>query len=771
MMKPYFRRIAIWTVVIMMSLVVPEVSTAQVVDYEPNLNLPYSFEHLQLTLELESDEAPFLGVATWSMKLNEPGVDTVKFLTLRSDIRSVRFNELLVEHTMKADSLYVPLPDSQTVGEKFKIEIVYKSDPQFGVHKTPSGTYWSSFLPGARSDLFPSIPHPQISVTTDIRMIVLANWKAVGNGVSTGNTLLPEEKRLFHWKSATPIPVIDIGMVMGDLEMISIRRGEVHYRFYYEKGAELPFDAVDLLQTSAILTSKADSLLNVKYPYESYNIVYLPDHKWEARSAGGGLSYIFDNSGDIKKQLTRDIATQYFGSYHKPVSLLEGNHILLNQAWLFTAMNAPNIDFKVDEWTHYPVSEQKTWTFWGPQSWDISLQTLQRNLDHVVFDSTNIRSIAQLPAGVYSASDYLQTLSVTDNIFYPVLEASKPDEIQKYTVNYEFNESNGSLTVEITPFELYSERFIPLTIRKFSNGTMSDVDFSISSFGDRITLSGSGQIDNVYIVSSVPNIQFTENKPSSFWMYQLRNDEDYAKRLEAADGFGRVTGDPDIQLFLQDIVRNEPDTNVRTILVRSYAQLTNGDSGTQQRFISLLADTSSIIRHEAMQALKRYQGNEMVQQEVYRVISTSPDIPLVNRAIEIYFHVADEDEFFETGRGLLVEDQKELLFTATVLPLIVKTKRGQEFGPNLMQYLEAEFPFFIRNIAFDTLKEIEISPSYWEELLPELVSDPDPRVRFLSLELFDKIDKKVGTEILSSRYYNEYDVRVLHQVQKLLQDL
>ncbi|HAC14893.1 MAG TPA: hypothetical protein DCE78_02960 [Bacteroidetes bacterium] len=771
MMKPYFSRISIWSFVFIMSLVMTRVVMAQVVDYEPGLNLPYSFDHLQLTLEVEPDEATFLGVATWSMKLNVSGVDTVKLLTLRSDIKSVRFNEQLVEHTMRSDSLYVPVPDSFAIATNFKIEIVYKADPQFGVHRTNNGTFWSSFLPGARSDLFPSIPHPDISITTDIRLIVPANWKAIGNGVSTGNTLLPEEKRLFHWKSSTPIPVIDIGMVMGDLEMLSIRREGILYRLYYETGAELPFDAVELLQSSANLISHADSLLSMEYPYESFNMVYLSDHKWEGRSAGGGLSYIFENSGDVKKQLTQDIASQYFGSYHKPATLLEGNHILLYQAWLYAALSDSNIAFEANNWIHYPVSSQKTWTYWGPQSWEKSLQTYQRNQDHIVFDSTQVQTIAQLPAGVYSATDYLQAMDVPDNVFFPLIEPSPEVEIQKFTVNYEFNESTGALTVEAIPNALYPARFIPLTIRKFSDGTINDIDLSISSTGDRITLSGSGHVDNVYIISSEPNIHFTENKPSSFWRYQLRNDEDYKKRLEAADGFGRVKDDPDIQLFLQDIVRNEPDTNVRTILVRSYAQLTNGDSGTQQRFISLLADTSNAIQHEAMEALKRYKGNEMVQQAVYRVISTSPDIPLVNRAIEVYFYVADEDEFFETGRGLLVEDQKDLLFTAKILPLIVKTTKGREFGSNLMQYLEEEFPFFIRNIAFATLKEIEISPSYWEELLPELVSDSDPRVRFLSLELFDKIDKKVGTEILSSRYYNEYDVRVLHQVQILLQDL
>jgi hypothetical protein len=90
------------------------------------------------------------------------------------------------------------------------------------------------------------------------------------------------------------------------------------------------------------------------------------------------------------------------------------------------------------------------------------------------------------------------------------------------------------------------------------------------------------------------------------------------------------------------------------------------------------------------------------------------------------------------------------------------------FAPNLLQYLEADFPFFIRNIAFQILKDVEISASYWQDLLPMLATDPDPRVRFLSAPLLDKIDSDVADDILLEWVQREYDVRVLQQLQEML---
>lgn len=49
-----------------------------------------------------------------------------------------------------------------------------------------------------------------------------------------------------------------------------------------------------------------------------------------------------------------------------------------------------------------------------------------------------------------------------------------------------------------------------------------------------------------------------------------------------------------------------------------------------------------------------------------------------------------------------------------------------------------------------------------------LATDPDPRVRYLSAPLFDKIDSDMADDILSEWVQKEYDVRVLQQLQEML---
>jgi hypothetical protein len=278
-------------------------------------------------------------------------------------------------------------------------------------------------------------------------------------------------------------------------------------------------------------------------------------------------------------------------------------------------------------------------------------------------------------------------------------------------------------------------------VRQFSSGNINDVDYLVSTAGDVISFTSAGYIENMYAVDVSDSIVITENKPAQFWVYQLRSDSDYERRIESAVGFSRVKDDPDIQLFLQDLIRSEPDELVKSYLIESYADLTNGALGTHPTFIPLLDNSSDLVKLAALNALMNYTGNEQVQQAVFRVISMSNDIGFVNRAIEIYNEITDEAEFFSVARSLLIEDLQDLQFTATIIPLIVTTDQGREFAPNMMQYLEREYPYFLRILALNTLKEMEISPSYWLEILPELLNDSDPRIRYNGLDLIAKFEK------------------------------
>ncbi|MCH8525509.1 MAG: hypothetical protein LAT52_13240, partial [Balneolales bacterium] len=119
-------------------------------------------------------------------------------------------------------------------------------------------------------------------------------------------------------------------------------------------------------------------------------------------------------------------------------------------------------------------------------------------------------------------------------------------------------------------------------------------------------------------------------------------------------------------------------------------------------------------------------------------------------------------------RSLLHEDTEDLYFTQTIIPLIVQTQQGVIFAPNLMDYLDDQYAFDLRRTAFDALYPLEIDSDYWAEILPELLVDSDPRMRYMALNLVATLPGTLRDEILQDRLYNEYDVRVLRRVSTLV---
>lgn len=754
----------------LISLNVVNTAFGQISDYSLEPATDFEFHNMQLTLEVVPESDTFRGVVTWSMSAIRDSVKQIKLIALRSDVKSVRVDEQLSDFEFAGDTLVIEVGRYLNINDPLKLEIIYAASPLFGVHKTPNGTYWSSLLPGVRSDLFPSIPHPSIQTTTDIRLILPQDWKGVANGVFVSTTLMPEGKRLYHWKSSVPVAVTDIGIIAGKLDYWEEKINSIPVRVYAEADAVMGEDVQALFVS---MQSKFDILtetLRSDYPYQALNIVLLPDHMWETRTAGAALGYLFENGNDTESQLARILSAQFFGSFHRMPVLSAGNHILLMQAYLYKELLNSDTDVN-SAWSDYPEFEDDSWKIWSPGIFDKALLTLSGDTAGSFVDGTVIKELAELPGSVYTWEDYQTSLHVLENEEYPGLREPAALNKEYYTINYSYDEASNRYSIEVVPDGYYENRILPLVVRQFSAGSVNDVDYMISTRGDEISFASANYIENIYLINSDESLVFTENKPAHFWVYQLRSDSNYERRIESAVGFSRVTDDPDIQLFLQDLIRNEPDELVKSKLVESYASLTSGALGTHQRFISLLDDRSPLVRYSALDALRKYPGNEQAQQAVFRIISLSPDVDYVNQAISVYKDIIDEEEFFSVARSLLVEDLNDLNFTAAIIPLIVQTERGKEFAPNLMQYLEAGYPFYLRNLALNTLKEMEISPSYWLDILPELLIDTDPRVRYLALDLIPKIDKNQAVELLNSRSFNEYDVRILHKVQNLLQNM
>lgn len=738
---------------------------AQVHDYAYPFEYPFEFHHLQLTLEIPEKETVFRGVATWQMSAKQDNLSEIELIAIRTDIKSVRINERTVEHRAKGDTLVITIEDPFQSFVRFKLEIVYLTDTKFGVHQTKNGTIWSSLLPGARSDLFPSIPHPSVQVPTDIRLIMHHEWKGVANGYQLATTLLPEDQRLYHWRSEIPVAVTDIAIVAGRLDFTEVRQAGKRYRVYTEENAYSDEERLTLLERVLKYTSLVEYRLDSRIPFEGFNVVMLPDHRWETRFSSGSIAYLFENGGDPNEQLLRGLLSQYFGSAQRGPDLEHSHVQLAMQGYLFNALkDSVDIDDSV-QIEHYPDFTNTPWQVWGPDYWNYSKSYSNPEFDRIM--EGGLSRFGRLNPGVFTWDRYLKSIGTEDIVDSPVV--SKPQEVrhESYTITYYFDDISNRYDLELVPNGNFAPRFMPLRIRQFESGNASNLDLLVSTRGDRIHLNISEFVQNLYVINDNPDIHYVEVKPANFWVYQLRNDGDAARRNEAAKGFALVQEDPDVQFILQELIANEPDNEVKANLVTSYAQLLNGSAGTHTRFVSLLRDSSRVVRFAALDALKFYPNTDAAQREVFRIISSSDDIKYVNKAIDVYSIIVNEREFFSVARSLLFEDREDLNFTDVLIPLIVKSEQGQTFAPNLMGYMDETYDYSLRKLTFDTLKMLKISPSYWQDILPYLLADKDPRIRYMSLELAKLLEPSTFDDIISERYFNEYDVRVLQKLQQL----
>jgi len=770
-------RAALLTYLLLTIHFIEQLSSAPAPSQRPHDSFEY--HHLQLTLEIPESENVIKGVATWQVSPLVSDLADIRFVTMRTDIKAVLVNEQPAQFMMRADTLLVELRDPPDQHVRFKVEIMYQSEPEFGLFRPDSNLIRSSLNPGSSKALMPVLINKYSRVPTDIRVMVAHDWQAVSNGRLLANILLPENKRIYHWRSERPVSIDDISLAAGKLvyhqQYPDSHTGSqitLHYRSYDLNEQ----DYQRIFQTSKDVVAAAERVMDQSLPFGNLNLIYLPDHLWDTRSSVSAFGYIYGNGADIQTQIIRNVAYQYFGAA-KTGNSIQAQELTLALQAVLAGKISRDLGIKLDftSAADYPSWSTEVWNVWSSNSWLEAVQLEQRThqqrglytrdqLHAFELLRSHLRAIFKASDETYSWAEILQAFSTMEQIPWPRLSLPDDELIERYTLIYVLDEETSRFQIELIPDEQYDSRNLQLQLRMFVDGAVTDRELLISNQGDRIQLSPHGWVENMYLVDSDESMIFTEIKPASFWLYQLRRDSDPLRRIESAQGFGRVRDDPDVQLILLDLVRNEPDEFVRAYLVESLAAIVGGAFGTHQRFVDLLRDPSMLVRNAALQALSNYNGSEAVQRELFRIISQSQDIDFVNLAIGVYKQVVDQQEFYSVARGLLHEDLDELLFTESIIPLILKTEQGIRFAPNLLIYTDGNFPISLRLTVLDTLQDIEMDGQFWQDVLPELVTDSDPRIRYHSLYSVGRLQQRQRDTLLTDRAYNEFDLRILEKV-------
>lgn len=753
---------------------------------ETILEPDFRYQHVQLTMELSPDDDTIRGVAAWQFTPLHNGEATLRFHTLRTEIHSVLINQQDADFYMSGDTLMISSLSALSSGTVYKLEILYRADPVFGMHRLDTGSLMSSLMPGAVSNLFPTPLQADLQVPVDVRMITPADWQAVANGTKMANILLPEGRRLYHWRLSQPSPVSQTGITAGQFVTESrVVNGQPLSVFAEHNTqateAERAAQQAKLVETADLLKRLVESSRSVtgkELPFGAMNVFLTDDLIWNVAPFGSALAYVSHATDDLAAQLLRALTHQFAGAHLRSSHPQTNHHLLAYQAVLahriarHARISAYMLHTDMDmSWEH------EVWSNLKGGVWNTALKLTDPQRRSLLDESialfvteleAKLQPISALPSGSYSWAALREAVGIAPEVESADMVEENLPVVERYTAIYIFDEVNGRFEFELVPERTYPQRYLSLTIRQFSDGTVQDLTVLASSQGDRLHLSAGGFIENMYIHNEDPLLYFTEIKPAAFWLYQLRRDGDADRRIESAEGFGRVQNDPDVQLILQDLIRNEPDPRVKARLVTSLSEIVGDAFGTNRRFMDLLSDESREVRFAALYALRNYAANEAVQQQVFRIISQSQDIEYVNLAIRVYQQIVSEREFYSVARSLLHEDREELLFTQNIIPLIVQTQQGLLFAPNLLDYLDARYRFDLRRTAFETLMPLEIDAEDWADVLPDLLIDADPRIRYMALSMVAALPPLQREELLTERRYNEFDLRVLNRIQTLI---
>ncbi|MEX0773900.1 MAG: HEAT repeat domain-containing protein [Balneolales bacterium] len=731
-------------------------------DYASRPEMKFNFHHLSLELSVNNEGKNLSGIAEYEVSPRQDDLRDVLIFAHNMEVERIRVAQDQVGFQQQGDSLIVQLANSFQADERFNLEITYEAEPEFGVHFNENGTVWTSMLPKSNRNWLPGFDHPRVELSTSIYIRIPEDQEAVANGKFLSEETVEDGYKEVGWKSDDKIPLSDISFVTGYFDIEETLVGTKQVRLYAETGLLDEGESSNLLQNIYDRIRETERFLLFEYPYESFNLIAIHDDRWETRSYNSGLGYVFANRGELAPQIANSVYAQWFGMHQRPEQWGDAEATLLYQAWLADHFDQAGLDGPSERsglsesssvYDNFSTAQRKRF---------IQFVQRQEGPELINMMASQARNVLDNGDTVMGWDDYARFWydQTGENWFRkPEFPKSNNQISLNYDIEINHENLNGGLVAYITPEYSNSDKNYTLPVILFNNENEEEREYEFSGRGDTLTISDDDDINNVAL-GTVPGISFNEKKPFSFWLYQLRNDPDSERRKQAALAMENFSDQPDLQLALNGALNREDDPEVRAAVLKAMAEITDGAPGVQSWFLSRLDDEHEAIQREALRALRYYPDDDVVERDVFEVISMSDNIDLVNEAISVYRHLVPEADFVEFVDQFLNEDE-ERLFTYTLINEIYKTSEVEFANEIVDGYLGAENPFNIRFASFQQLNWNDYDNERWAERVKTFISDPDPRIRFLMMNRINTLSHEDHDRLLIERKSKEKDVRVL----------
>lgn len=744
-------------------------------DYSSKPEQHFRYHHLEGELEVENDPITINGAITYRMSAYLDGYDEIRMNAIGLNVQSVELNGTSLEYETRDEQLIIQLQQPAVRDEKFDLDIVYSAEPGFGIHRTARGSVWTSTLPATNRHWLPGMDHPRALLTTDLTFVVDQDYRAVTGGV-LDDTQTRGGNRYMSWRSEDQLPKSELGFAVGKFQETDALFGIRRIRVFSEEEVFETGEMDEVLQSGHNRLRRAESQIGHSFPYDEFSLVMIEDDSWEPRSFAAGIGWIFQGRGELEDQIFPTLYAQWYGIYRQTEKWKDASALLGYQSWIgyqFGDNPVPETqsfsglqDYPETVYTQFSADSLNRYREWFTRHEEAPYTiTLKESGNQLINERRRVYSWSD-----FSDIWYRHSGLVWDDA--PELPYIAPEDTLEFVVDVAFSASAGRVTFDFDPVDHATDRSVPATVKLYTNdGTMTE-DIDIPGRGGEVRVELEQQVQAARVVEGRHEpILVDANKSLSMWLYQLRNSEDASARKKASIALREFDDDPDLQLALQDVIRNESDNEVLAEMYRTLGVLAKGSSGTQNTFLEGLRHSDRQVQMASLDALSYYTDDSRVANEVFEIISLSEDVEKVYKAVSVYRQLNPAEEFVDFLDRFLEEDEPYLEFTPGLIDELFRTDSLDFAVQRTEKYLEDRFPFKIRHKVWNHLSEHDGDADAWRTRIETYIDDLDPRMRMLAISEMHRFDDEQIGSWLSDRSAYEFDARVYARIDEILDDL
>lgn len=725
-------------------------------DYEQNPKLPYSFNHLDLDLTVDTDQGILRGVATYSISAKIPGQTQVVLHAAALEIDAITFDGSEKDFMVSGDSLIIDLSDDTlSMTNESELGVTWQASSNYGTHKNRNGTLWSSLNPKALRHWLPVYDHPRVKFTIDAAITIPADLDVIFNGSQVNDQVTSAEQKTVSWKVDTAIPATGLNIAVGNFVIKEAQSGIQKVRVFSE-GSLLSDAEHQQLLTIAIQSKKiAENTLSFEYPWEALTVVVVEDDFWDIKNHGTGIIYIAKNRGALKTQLQRGIAAQWFGEYQRTEAYTAEFELIKKAAFNefgFEAEPISNFD---------SLSSLKAWNQINTCCSLVEpflAKTIERSLPELI----------KRESGVVRFNFYSDYWYERTGIPFPEYEIEKfetvpatEEKLPLYNLQLQYDEANSNAMIYVESISSDGEdlQSLNMNVFTFDDTTSSEITFT----GENDSVMVDVPLTTEYITFSsgstdIENISFGRF-PVMFLLAQLRS-ENIEDRKLAASLLSEHTDNPDLQLALKDALDAETEREVKANLLRTLGSFTNGAAGTELLFMQEVNNDSEDIQDAALFVLRNYPDDESVPGILQQKMEVTQSPYIFDTAKESFLKVAELSRKVSAAKRLSQIDStgsKAISLLKEVMPEDT-TQQSQQLAEQLLTF---EYPYQTRIEAMNLLLMNVTGSEFWGSKVVELSSDLDPRIRLHVLKGLSFLAESDASNILEALKLSEFDPRVL----------